>query len=175
MARNQEPVSEDELKALREEMNEQREDIREALAEDLGGEPEDYDAEACLNDRAGESVADGDESACFRRCTRPIPWTQQPALRPGAQPASAGTRRLRRLSAAFVSSVFLIRISLETDGWTPDGLISTHWVKQLPGDHDVGHSGGSRESVARTRYSCRSVFATSQFAALMCAVCPFGM
>jgi len=54
-------VSEDELKALREEMNEQREDIREALAEDLGGEPEDYDAEACLNDLAGESVADGDE------------------------------------------------------------------------------------------------------------------
>jgi len=61
MARNQEPVSEGELKALREEMNEQHEDIREALAEDLGGEPEDYDAEACLNDRAGESVADGGE------------------------------------------------------------------------------------------------------------------
>ena len=54
MVRNQEPVSEEEIEALREEMDEQREDIREALAEDLGGEPEDYDAEAYLNDRAGE-------------------------------------------------------------------------------------------------------------------------
>ena len=61
MARNQKPVSEDEIEALREEMNEQREDIRKALAEDLGGEPEDYDAEEYLNDRAGEPVADGGE------------------------------------------------------------------------------------------------------------------
>jgi hypothetical protein len=61
MARNQEPVSEEEIDALREEMDEQREDIREALAEDLGGDPEDYDAEEYLNDRAGESVADGGE------------------------------------------------------------------------------------------------------------------
>jgi len=61
MARNQEPVSEGEVEALREEMDEQREDIREALAEDLGGEPEDYDAEEYLNDRAGDPVADGGE------------------------------------------------------------------------------------------------------------------
>lgn len=61
MARNQEPVSEGEIETLREEMDEQREDIREALAEDLGGEPEDYDAEEYLNDRAGEPVADGGE------------------------------------------------------------------------------------------------------------------
>lgn len=61
MARNQEPVSEEEIEALREEMDEQREEIREALAEDLGGEPEDYDAEEYLNDRAGEPVADGGE------------------------------------------------------------------------------------------------------------------
>jgi len=61
MARNQEPVSEGEVEALREEMDEQREDIREALAEDLGGEPEDYDAEEYLNDRAGEPMADGGE------------------------------------------------------------------------------------------------------------------
>jgi hypothetical protein len=61
MARDQEPVSEEEIEALREEMDEQREDIREALAEDLGGEPEDYDAEEYLNDRAGEPVADGGE------------------------------------------------------------------------------------------------------------------
>jgi hypothetical protein len=61
MARDQEPVSEEEIEALREEMDEQREEIREALAEDLGGEPEDYDAEEYLNDRAGEPVADGGE------------------------------------------------------------------------------------------------------------------
>jgi hypothetical protein len=61
MARNQEPVSEEEIEALREEMDEQREEIREGLAEDLGGEPEDYDAEEYLNDRAGEPVADGGE------------------------------------------------------------------------------------------------------------------
>lgn len=61
MARNQEPVSEEEIEALREEMDAQREDIRETLAEDLGGNPEDYDAEVYLNDRAGEPVADGGE------------------------------------------------------------------------------------------------------------------
>lgn len=61
MARNKEPVNDEEVKALRKEMSEQREEIREALAEDLGGEPEDYDAERYLNDRAGEPVADGGE------------------------------------------------------------------------------------------------------------------
>jgi hypothetical protein len=40
-------------------MDEQRAEIREALAEDFGGKPEDYNAEAHLNDRAGEPVADG--------------------------------------------------------------------------------------------------------------------
>jgi hypothetical protein len=59
MARDQEPVSEDEIESLREEMEEQREEIRKALAEDLGGEPEDYDAEEYLNNRTGEPVADG--------------------------------------------------------------------------------------------------------------------
>ena len=39
IARNQEPVSEEEIEALREEMDEQREDIREALTEDRAGEP----------------------------------------------------------------------------------------------------------------------------------------
>jgi hypothetical protein len=61
MARNQEPLSEEELEALQEEMDDQREEIREALAQDLGGEPEDYDAEKYLSDRAGEPVADGGE------------------------------------------------------------------------------------------------------------------
>jgi hypothetical protein len=61
MARDQEPVSEEELRAFQEEMDDQREEIREALAEDLGWEPEDYDAEKYLSDRAGEPVADGGE------------------------------------------------------------------------------------------------------------------
>lgn len=59
MARDQEPVTEEEIEALREEMAAQREDVREALAEDLGGAPEDYDAGKYLRDRAGEPVADG--------------------------------------------------------------------------------------------------------------------
>jgi hypothetical protein len=46
-------MTDDEIEALREEMDEQREDIRAALAEDLGGEPEDY--------RADKRVADGGE------------------------------------------------------------------------------------------------------------------
>ena len=61
MARDQEPVSEEEIQALHEEMDGQREEIREALADDLGGEPEDYDAGKYLSDRAGEPVADGGE------------------------------------------------------------------------------------------------------------------
>ncbi|MCQ4334541.1 hypothetical protein KM295_13870 [Natronomonas sp. F2-12] len=62
MARDQEAVSDEELETLCEEMEDQREELREALAEDLGGEPEDYNAEEYLNDRAGEPVADGGES-----------------------------------------------------------------------------------------------------------------
>lgn len=58
MARNREPVSDEALTALREEMEAQREEIREALAEDLGGEPEDYDVANHL-DRTGETAADG--------------------------------------------------------------------------------------------------------------------
>lgn len=59
MARNQEPVSDEELAELREEMDAQREEIRQALADDLGGDPEDYDARKYLSDRAGEPLADG--------------------------------------------------------------------------------------------------------------------
>jgi len=59
LARDQEPVSEEEVDALCEEIAEQREEIREALIEDLGGDPEDYDAAKYLNDRAGEPVVDG--------------------------------------------------------------------------------------------------------------------
>jgi hypothetical protein len=61
MAPNQDPVSDEELEELAEEMDAQREEVREALAEDLGGSPEDYDAEKYLSDPAGEPVADGGE------------------------------------------------------------------------------------------------------------------
>ena len=61
MARDQEPVTEEEIQALQDEMDGQREEIREALADDLGGEPEDYDVGNYLSDRAGEPVADGGE------------------------------------------------------------------------------------------------------------------
>jgi hypothetical protein len=40
-------------------MADQREEIRKTLADDLGGTPEDYDAQADLTDLAGESVTDG--------------------------------------------------------------------------------------------------------------------
>ena len=62
MARDQEPVSEGEIELLREEMAEQREEVRETLAEDVGGDPEDYDAEKYLGDRAGEPMADGGDN-----------------------------------------------------------------------------------------------------------------
>ncbi|MFQ3475820.1 hypothetical protein HKK80_06115 [Halonotius sp. F2-221B] len=54
-----ERVTDAEIEALCEAMDDQRAEIREALAEDLGGKPEDDDAEAHRNDRAGEPVADG--------------------------------------------------------------------------------------------------------------------
>lgn len=44
MARNQQPVTEEELEEATEELEELREEIREDLAADLGGDPEDYDA-----------------------------------------------------------------------------------------------------------------------------------
>ncbi|MGM0399361.1 MAG: hypothetical protein ACQEQY_10265 [Halobacteriota archaeon] len=52
-------MSEEALDALREEMDDQRAAVREALAEDLGGAPEDYDVERYLRDHAGEHVTDG--------------------------------------------------------------------------------------------------------------------
>lgn len=56
MARDQDPVSEEELAALQEEMAEQREQVREDLAEDRGGDPEDYNADTYHID---EPVTDG--------------------------------------------------------------------------------------------------------------------
>lgn len=53
MARDQRPMRADEIAELREAMEEQRDAVREALAEDLGGDPEDY--------RVDGPVADGGE------------------------------------------------------------------------------------------------------------------
>lgn len=46
-------MTDEELEEFQEAMEEQGEELREALAEDLGGDPEDY--------RAGQTVADGGE------------------------------------------------------------------------------------------------------------------
>lgn len=69
MARDQQPVTDAEIEAFREELEAQRQEIREQLAEDLGGEPEDYDAERYFAQQAdgdgtgedGEVVPDGGE------------------------------------------------------------------------------------------------------------------
>ena len=42
MARDQEPMTDEEMEEFEEAMDEQAEELREALAEDLGGDPEDY-------------------------------------------------------------------------------------------------------------------------------------
>lgn len=44
MRHAQEPVTDAEIEAFRAEMGDQREELLEALAEDLGGDPEDYRA-----------------------------------------------------------------------------------------------------------------------------------
>ena len=61
MARAREPVSEDALEELREKIQEQREVVRAELAEDLGGEPEDYDAERYFEQMDGRAATDGGE------------------------------------------------------------------------------------------------------------------
>lgn len=42
MARNQEPITDEEIAELKEKMEKGSEAIREDLAEDFGGEPDDY-------------------------------------------------------------------------------------------------------------------------------------
>jgi len=42
MARDQEPMTDEEIAAFEAAINEQADQLREDLAEDLGGEPEDY-------------------------------------------------------------------------------------------------------------------------------------
>lgn len=67
MARDQDPVTADEIEELRAEMAEQREELREQLAADLGGAPEDYSAERYFqdlgdDDHTGEAVTDGGDA-----------------------------------------------------------------------------------------------------------------
>lgn len=63
MARDQEPVTDEEFDSLREEMSEQRDQLREDLADDLGGNPDDYDVGRDLDEQSadGEAVTDGGE------------------------------------------------------------------------------------------------------------------
>lgn len=56
MARDQDPVSEEEFAAAKERLDELREQVREDLAEALGGDPEDYNADTYHVD---EPVTDG--------------------------------------------------------------------------------------------------------------------
>ena len=42
MAGDQKPMTDEELEELRDEMEKQGEELREALAEDLGGDPDEY-------------------------------------------------------------------------------------------------------------------------------------
>ena len=56
MARDQKPVSDEEFAAAKERLDELRERVREDLAEDLGGDPEDYNADTYHVD---EPVTDG--------------------------------------------------------------------------------------------------------------------
>lgn len=55
MAPEGEPMTDEEIEQAKAEIDELREDVREALAEDLGGEPDDYDA-------TKQAVADGGEN-----------------------------------------------------------------------------------------------------------------
>jgi len=57
MARNQEPMTDEEMEAFEEAMEEQSEELREALAEDLGGDPEDYRVS-----RGPKTSSSGDEA-----------------------------------------------------------------------------------------------------------------
>lgn len=70
------PITDDDAEAFREEeMETQGRELREAFADDLGGEPADDDAEASLDDCAGEPVVGAGESACFGCHPRPTPQT----------------------------------------------------------------------------------------------------
>jgi hypothetical protein len=62
MARDQEAMTDDELVKASEQIQDLREEVRDDLAADLGGEPEDYRADKRFDDegeRSGEAVPDG--------------------------------------------------------------------------------------------------------------------
>jgi len=63
MERDQDPVTDGEIAAVQAEMAEQQQEIREALAGDFGGEPEDYSAKNYFrglgDEDPGEVVPDG--------------------------------------------------------------------------------------------------------------------
>lgn len=59
MARDQQPVTDAEIEAARKAMERQRAEIRDYLANELGGEAEEYRAETHLNDHADEVHLDG--------------------------------------------------------------------------------------------------------------------
>jgi len=64
MARDSEgPMTEDELAAASEELQELRDEVREDLAADLGGDPDDFRADRHFQseDGTGEAVPDGGE------------------------------------------------------------------------------------------------------------------
>lgn len=61
MARITDPVPDEEIEALQEEMQEQRVEVREQLAEDLGGDPDDYRGDRYLADQADERGPEGGE------------------------------------------------------------------------------------------------------------------
>jgi len=70
MARDQEPVRDEEFAAATHRLDELREQVREVLAVDLGGDPEDYNADIYHID---EPIADGtgeSEIGCFRTGSR---------------------------------------------------------------------------------------------------------
>ena len=65
MARDQEPVTDEQLEEASERIQDQREDVREDLAAELGGNPDDYRADEYQpeegDESSGEVVPDGGE------------------------------------------------------------------------------------------------------------------
>lgn len=65
MAQHQKPLTDEELAEFREAMEEQDAEVREALADDLGGDPADYRVEnhpTSESGDTGEAVTDGGDS-----------------------------------------------------------------------------------------------------------------
>lgn len=67
MAREREPVTDAEIEVLREAVEDQREELLDALAEDLGGDPEDYRSENVYHLPAYVLGSPFVFSSCFRQ------------------------------------------------------------------------------------------------------------